>query len=259
MKDIAIVTGASSGIGKSYVKLLAQDKSSYERIFIVARREDKLNELKDELKDDRIVPVVSNLASSSFMDDMSSCLSGEYNVKLLINCAGLGKRALLEEQSAEDLAATLDVNCRALTLLCRGAIPYMKEGSGIINVASSAAFLPQPTFTVYAASKSYVTSFSRALNVELKSSGIKVTAVCPGPVNIAFQSNATGGKTSEFTGFRKLIVADPDKLAQASLAAHKRGRCLYVYGISQKLLHIVSKIVPISLILMFMNVKKENK
>ena len=260
MKDIAIVTGASSGIGRAYVRLLSEDKSSFEQIWIAARREDKLNELKSELKDDRIVPVVLDLSEPSAVSDIASRLSSdEYNVKLLINCAGLGKRALFEEQSVEALGATLDVNCRALTLLTRVCIPYMSKGSGIINVASSAAFLPQPTFTVYAASKSYVTSFSRALNVELKSSGITVTAVCPGPVNTEFQVNATDGKSSEFTGFRKFIVADPDKLAKASLKAHKSGRCLYVYGISQKLLHLVSKIVPVSLMLMFMKVNKEKK
>ena len=260
MKDIAIVTGASSGIGKAYVRELSLDKNGYEQIWVVARREDKLNELKSDLKDDRIVPVPLDLGDHFAVSDISSKLSsGEYNVKLLINCAGLGKRALFEEQSVEALGATLDVNCRALTLLTRVCIPYMSKGSGIVNVASSAAFLPQPTFTVYAASKSYVTSFTRALSVELKPSGITVTAVCPGPVNTEFQSNATDGKSSEFTGFRKLIVADPDKLAKASLKAHKSGRCLYVYGISQKLLHVVSKIVPISLMLMFMKVNKEKK
>ena len=92
---------------------------------------------------------------------------------------------------------------------------------------------------------------------ELACDGVRVTAVCPGPVNTEFQVNATDGKTTEFTGFRKFIVADPDKLAQASLKAHKNGRCLYVYGISQKLLHVVSMIVPISLMLMFMKVDKE--
>ena len=152
MKDIAIVTGASSGIGKAYVRLLSQDKSSCEQIWIAARREDKLNELKSELKDDRIVPVVLVLGDPSAITDIASRLSnGEYNVKILINCAGLGKRALVEDQSVEALGATLDVNCRALTLLTRACIPYMKSGSGIINVASSAAFFQRSASCVRAA------------------------------------------------------------------------------------------------------------
>ena len=257
MKDIAIVTGASSGIGKAYVRELSQDKNGYEQIWVVARREDKLLELKSSLEDARIVPVVLDLNTPSFADEIEKKLrEDEYNVKLLINCAGLGKRALVEDQSVQALGATLDVNCRALTLLARICIPYMHKGSGMINVASSAAFLPQPGFSVYAASKSYVTSFSRALAVELQPSGIVVTAVCPGPVDTEFQANATDGKASEFTGFRKYIVADPVKLAAASLKAHRSGRNLYVYGISQKMLHLASKIVPISLMLKFMKVKK---
>ena len=265
MKNIAIITGASSGIGASFVKEISANESYFDEIWVVARREEKLLALKEELKDDRIVPVTADLASPDGVGEIEDKLTAEKPaVGLLVNCAGLGKRALVEEQSLKALGDTLDVNCKALTLLTRIAIPYMTvkeasfggKGAGIINVASSAAFLPQPGFTVYAASKSYVTSFSRALAMELYGDGIRVTAVCPGPVNTEFQVNATDGKTTEFTGFRKLLAADPDKLAKASVKACRSGRYLFVYGISQKLLHIASKIVPTYWIISMMKVKK---
>ena len=266
MKNIAIITGASSGIGASFVREISSCESYLDEIWIIARREEKLIALKEELKDDRIIPVTADLACDDGTKIIRSKLESENPaVGLLINCAGLGKRSPVEEQSEKVLSDTLDVNCKALTVLARICIPYMKhkeasfggKGAGMINVASSAAFLPQPGFTVYAASKAYVTSFSRALAMELYYDGIRVTAVCPGPVNTEFQVNATDGKSTEFTGFRKLLAADPYKLAKASVKACKAGRYLYVYGISQKLLHLASKLVPTYWIISMMKIRKE--
>ena len=122
----------------------------------------------------------------------------------------------------------------------------------IINIASSAGFLPQPGFACYAASKSYVISFSRAMSAELKAKGIDVMAVCPGPVATDFQRRATEGKEADFTDWRKNFVIDPVKLAKKSLRASAKGRKMLVYPFSQKLLHLASKIVPTSWILAFM-------
>jgi len=266
MKNIAIITGASSGIGASFVREISASETYFDEIWIIARREEKLRALRDELKDERIIPVSADLADPSGTQIIKSKLQADKPaVGLLVNCAGLGKRAPVEAQTEKALGDTLDVNCKALTILTRICIPYMQtgdasfggKGAGIINVASSAAFLPQPGFTVYAASKSYVTSFSRALAMELYYDGIRVTAVCPGPVNTEFQVNATDGKSTEFTGFRKLLAADPDKLSKASIRACKAGRYLFVYGISQKLLHIASKIVPTYWIISMMKIRKE--
>ena len=130
----------------------------------------------------------------------------------------------------------------------------MKSGKGrpeIINIGSSAGFLPQPGFACYAASKSYVISFSRAMSCELKPKGINVLVVCPGPVATDFQRRATEGKAADFTGWRKMFVIDPVKLSQASLKASYRGRKILVYPFSQKLLHLASKIIPTSWMLFF--------
>jgi len=255
--NIALITGASSGIGESFVKYVSEDKGIYgmgpiDEIWIVARRESRLQDLKERLSDDRIRVVPCDLSSS--VDVISDLLSREDpQIGLLINCAGLGKKGAVADRPASDLKDTLDVNCTSLSVLTRICLPYMvsksepftrKNGPRIINIASSAAFLPQPGFASYAASKAYVVSFSRALDMELRPRGIAVTTVCPGPVRTEFQQVATDGKSGEFTGFRKYVSADPYRLAAASLRASRAGRHMFVYGISQKLLHLVSKIVP---------------
>lgn len=247
---IAIVTGASSGIGEAFIKLIAGE--DYEKIWVIARREDKLLALAEAYGKEKIVPVSADLTDPSSIDIISRKLSEEKPViELLINCAGMGKRGTVEDNSLEDITDTIELNCVALTRLTKVCIPYMitegrtfKTGPRILNIASSAAFLPQPGFNVYAASKAYVESFSRALQFELRKHNIGVTTVCPGPVKTGFLKKATDNKAGEFTGIRALCAADPDKLAKASYKACKRGRGLYVYKISQKALHVASKIIP---------------
>ncbi|MBR6880391.1 MAG: SDR family NAD(P)-dependent oxidoreductase [Clostridiales bacterium] len=254
MSKIAIVTGASSGIGRSFILALCRKGEfeafdDIEEIWMVARRTDILSEIKSEVGDERLVPVTCDLTDHSDIGALSEMLTARKpEVKLLINCAGMGKRSDFIEKPASVHSSTVALNCTAVTLLSRLVLPYMKGGR-MINISSSASFLPQPGFAVYAASKAYVTSFSRALAYELKGEGISVTNVCPGPVMTDFQKRATDGKSGEFTGFRKHIVADPDKLAAAALKASSKRRKMLVYGFSQKMLHFASKIIPTDLIL----------
>lgn len=248
MGKTAIVTGASSGIGKAFVKALLESGDCPDTIWITARRMDRLEKMAE--LSSKIVPVKVDLGTSEGIDILKNKLKDEKpDVSLLINCAGMGKRGDIADRDSSEISDVIALNCTALSVLSAEVIPYMSEGASIINVASTAAFLPQPGFTVYAASKSYVVSFSRALACELKKKGISVTAVCPGPVNTEFNSLATDGKSAEFKGFRKLLAADADKLAKASLKAASHKRRMFVYGFSQKALHVVSKIMPVGLML----------
>ncbi|MCQ2515359.1 MAG: SDR family NAD(P)-dependent oxidoreductase [Saccharofermentans sp.] len=243
---IAIITGASSGIGKSYVNQLVASKENFDAIWVVARRIERLEELRS--LSDKIVPIRCDLGNG--IEEITNRLISEKpTVDLLVNCAGMGRKGKIADRSVLDITDTIDLNCTALSALTREAIPFMSKGSRILNVGSTAAFLPQPGFAVYAASKAYVVSFTRALASELKSKGIKVTVACPGPIETEFNGLATDGKSAEFTGFRKLVAADSDKFAQASLKASSKGKVFYVYGFSQKCLHVFSKIVPTGLIL----------
>ena len=258
---IAIVTGSSSGIGKSFIELLANDngeffKSGFDEIWAVARREDALRELAASLGNGKVVPVVADLSDDCGIKIIEDRLKAEEPlVGLLINSAGMGIKGPVMDKPGKALSDTISINCSALSRMIRITAPYMRpDGNGnakIINIASSAGFLPQPGFACYAASKSYVISFSRAMSCELKSRGIDVTAVCPGPVATDFQRRATDGKETDFTDWRKNFVIDPAKLAQKSLKASAKGRRMFVYPFSQKLLHLASKIVPVSWILAF--------
>lgn len=264
MKNIAIITGASSGIGRSFLRLIAKERGVYnslpfDEIWAVARRADRLLEATSSIEDGRIIPVTADLTSPDDMDEIALRLQDEdIRIGLLINCAGIGFKGLAEELSIEDIEAELKINCVALGKLTRMCLPYMidkepcfslSEGPRMINIASSAGFLPQPGFAGYAASKAYVISFSRALGIELAPYNIVVTTVCPGPVNTEFQSKATHGASLEFTGFRKLAAVDSDKLAAAAIRASRKGRRMLVYGFSQKALHVAAKVLPTSVIL----------
>jgi len=260
-QKIAIITGSSSGIGKAFLELVAGDngeffKTPFDEIWAVARREDALKELASSVGNGRIVPVVADLASDSGISLIEDKLRTEEPVVgLLINSAGMGIKGRVTDKSSKALDDTIRINCSALSQMIRICVPYMKPGENghakIINIASSAGFLPQPGFACYAASKSYVISFSRALSCELKPKGIDVMAVCPGPVATDFQRRATEGKETDFNDWRKNFVIDPVKLSRKSLKASVRGRRMLVYPFSQKLLHLASKIVPVSWILAF--------
>lgn len=255
---IAIITGSSSGIGKAFVELLAKDngeffKSPFDEIWAVARREDALNELAESVQGTKIVPIVADLSDDSGIQVIEDNLkSEEPKVGLLINSAGMGIKGKVMDKSDRVLDDTISINCSALSRMMRITVPYMKSDGvkpGIINIASSAGFLPQPGFAAYAASKSYVISFSRAMSYELKSLGISVTAVCPGPVRTDFQRRATEGREADFNDWRKNFVIDPVKLARVSLKASVKGKRMLVYPFSQKMLHLASKILPVSWIL----------
>ena len=265
-KNIAIITGASSGIGKAFLEEIVKEHGIYgcvpfDEIWAVGRNEEKLIALKTLLGDDRIVPVKSDLASSEDMTVFADRLAGERpQVGLLINCAGMGMRGAVEDHPAKTIEDTVGVNCTSLAKLTRICLPYMivktplwtKDNSPrIINIASSAGFLPQPGFAAYAASKAFVISFSRALYYELIDHNIILTTVCPGPVNTDFLRKATGGAETEFTGIRQYVAADPVKLAKASIKASRAGRQMLVYGFSQKAFHVASKIIPTSWIMFF--------
>ena len=242
MPTIALVTGATSGIGESFARLILED-NKYDELWLTGRNKIKLADLAK--LDKKIVTIEADLASSGVEIIGQKLREEKVKVGLLINSAGVGFRVPFEEQTEGEIESTIELNILALTKLTRACLPFMEDGnSRIINIASTAGFLPQPGFAVYAASKSYVISFSRALAEELRTRRIRVTAVCTGPVATDFQRRATGGSETEFKGFRKKIVTTPLKVAEASLKANAKNRKVLVLGASQKLFHFATKIIP---------------
>ncbi len=237
---IAVVTGASSGIGREFARQISQRYGKMDEIWIIARRKERLEELEKELRlNTRIFAM--DLTDSADMHQFEEYLKKSVpDIKLLVNCAGYGKVGKFEELDLEEQCGIIDINCRALTMFTGMCIPYISSHSRIINVASAAAFCPQPRFNVYAASKAYVLSFSRALNCELKERKITVTAVCPGPVDTEFFDTA-GDNGSEF---KKKMRVPAEKVVEKAIKDAALGNEMSVYGSVMKTAELGSKIVP---------------
>lgn len=171
-------------------------------------------------------------------------------IQLLVNSAGMGIIGNFEEMSEEDCTDMLQVNCEALTVMTKMCLPYMTEGSHIINLASAAAFVPQPGFAVYAASKSYVYSLSYALSKELKKRKISVTAVCPGCVDTPFFHTAE--KYSKLKTYKRFFMAKEKDVVKKALWDAKKKKPSSVYGFWINGFYVLCKFLPIKFLLFFM-------
>lgn len=253
MKKIAVITGASSGMGKEFVMQLNKRVRSLDEIWLIARRKDRMDEIREEINTPCII-IDEDITKEEFRVKYKRMLKQEKpDVRILVNCAGYGITGNIMDEPEELSVGMIDTNCRALTAITIETEPYIGNGGRIINFASSAAFLPQPGFAIYAATKAYVLSFSRALNYELKSKNISVTAACPGPVNTEFFRIAGDGVNNARPWYKDYFMATaPDVVRQIILDAAKRKE-LSVYGKSMNLLMILAKVVPHSLILKIMN------
>ena len=183
---IAIVTGASSGIGREFARQIPRLYRNLDELWVLARRTDRLKELERELG----LPLRifdGDLRRDYIYERLQKELDRQNaEIRMLVNAAGYGKTGRFEEIPLEDQLGMIDLNCRSLTKMTGICLPHLRKGSRIVNIASAAAFSPQPGFAVYAAGKSYVYRLSMALREELKGKGILVTAVCPGPVETEF-------------------------------------------------------------------------
>ena len=240
---IAIVTGASSGIGKEFVHQLEHFYKELDEIWVIARREDRLQELKS--KTHTYVRIfVGDMGEALIYKQVLNRLENQNpDVRMLVNAAGFGKYGTVEEIAEEDKDLQLkmiDLNCRGLTQMTTICLPYMSKGSRIINMASAAAFCPQSRFAVYAASKSYVLSFSRALNEELKEREIYATAVCPGPVKTEFFDQS--GFSESFTKDAVMVQAK-DVVTQALVDAREK-KDVSVYGTLMRGAEVAAKVLP---------------
>ena len=246
-KNIILITGASSGMGREFARQLDAGLDSVEEFWLIARRRTQLEELAGQLKHRaRILPM--DLTLSEEMNALQRHLARECPViRMLINCSGygvMGNFAMLEK---EEQAGMIDLNCRALTEMTHICLPFMKKGSRIIQLASSAAFLPQPGFAVYAAGKAYVLSFSRALGEELCSQGIYVTAVCPGPVDTPFFERAE--QKASTLAIKKYTMVKAEKVVRDALKASAKRRSISVCCLPIKAFFLLTKLLPHSVIL----------
>jgi short-subunit dehydrogenase len=258
----ALITGASSGIGREFARQLANRART---IVLVARRSERLAELRDELlKGNPELEVhvrVVDLADKAQIESMIDSLARDnIAIDLLVNNAGLGDSGPFATSDAIRNEQMMLVNIVALTSLTRALLPQMiaKRRGAILNISSSAGFLPIPGDAVYAATKAYVTSFSEALRAELRGTGVSVCAVCPGPVRTEFQKVAKrpGGRPE--MGSRILFVSTK-KVVRAGLAAIKADRPLVIPGIAMKLAMLLSRLMPMPLVRLALRLSPERR
>jgi len=247
----ALITGASAGIGREFARQLAPRARS---IVLVARRDQRLNELRDSLLGSNaqlsIHVRIADLSDQSQIDQMIRWLEeSEVKVDLLINNAGLGDVGPFATSDPRRNEQMILVNVLVLTSLTRKLLPQMiaENRGAILNVSSSAGFLPIPEFSVYAATKAYVTSFSEALRSELRGTGVTVTALCPGPVHTEFQEIAqrTGGKQDSAPEF---VYVSVEKVVREALAAVEADRPLVIPGFFMKLGMFLVRITPMPIL-----------
>lgn len=244
---IAVVTGASSGMGKECVIQLADRFAGLAEIWVVARRKERLLELSDQVP----VPVrifAADLTKPDALYSIKEALEQEKpDVKWLVNAAGFGYIGNVETLSMAQSLDMVTVNCRALVEMTQTVLAYMSDNSRILQFASSAAFMPQPRFAVYAATKSFVLSYSRALQAELSGRNIVVTSVCPGPVKTEFFDLAE--QTGKIALYKRLVMANPRKVVSLAIRDCMMGKSVSVYGIVMKGFRVLAKVAPHSMLL----------
>jgi short-subunit dehydrogenase len=240
-----VVTGASSGIGRAFARAL---RARGERLVLVARRADRLQALADELGGESAALVLPlDLAAPGAAASLVATLHGRgVGIGTLVNCAGFGHAALFHEQPEERVLGMIDLDVRALVALTRAVLPEMvARGRGtVINVSSTAAFQPVPWLAVYAASKSFVLSFTEALVSELRGTGVRVQALCPGLTATEFQEVADTGP-KRLGGRVPMMTAE--EVVATSLRGLDAGKTRVVSGFSNRLVTALVPFVPTAL------------
>ena len=239
---IAIVTGASSGMGREFVKQVSK-KEKFDEIWVIARRKEALESLKKEVKA-KIRPITLDLQNPESFETYKKLLAEEKpEVALLANIAGYGKFGKYDEISLEDCLGMIDLNCKALVAMSQLTIPYMKRGSKILQLDSLSAFQPVPYLNVYGSSKSFVLSYSRALNRELKTKGLRVMSVNPGWVRTEFFDHATKSSNDAITYFNVMYDAK-DVIKTAIRDLYHTKKDVSIHGFQIKAQVLLVKLLP---------------
>lgn len=238
---IALITGASSGLGYEFAKQLDSDHR-IDEIWLCARREQRLIALSNELNHKTRV-LDGDVTDYDWQTKLSLLLNSK-NIRIhtLINSAGIGKKGSVEEIGLENNSYMVELNCKALTRICSICLPFMMENSRILNVSSTASFLPQPQFAVYAATKAYILSYSRALNKELKNEKITVTTVCPNPMDTEFFCHT--GKPQQISRLKKIGIEDVKKVAIKALKKSDKNSDISLQSCISHFIRLISRILP---------------
>ena len=244
---IAIVTGASSGMGREFVLQLS-GYVSVDEIWVIARREAALEILKAEVSVP-VRPVALDLCDSASFDILKDLLEQEQpDIRLLVNAAGFGTFGAYHRTSPEEECRMIDLNCKAPLMMTRLCLPYMKEGSHILQLDSLSAFQPVPYITTYGATKAFILSYSRAMNRELRSRGIRSMTMNPGWVKTEFFNHALKTNQGEVQYFNRLYEAK-DCVATGLKDLYRSKKDCSIHGLPVKLQVLGVKLLPHKIIM----------
>lgn len=247
---IAIVTGATSGMGKEFA-LTVKDKFPVDEIWAVARNLEKLQKLEEEAGIP-VRPLSLDLSKEESYEKIKALLEEEKpDVALLINASGFGKFQYTMDTDYKENLNMIDLNCKAVLGLCQVVLPHMMEGGKILNIASVAAFQPIPGINTYGATKAFVLQFSRALNQELKLQGrdVHVMALCPFWTKTAFFDRAIKAGDEDPIVKNYAVMYDPKDVVKGGWKALLKGKDAYVYGFQAKMQVLGVKLLPHSLVM----------
>lgn len=240
--SVAIITGASSGIGRELARGLLS--RGVDEFWLIARRRERLLELGAELGVKYKV-LELDLTKEESLEALKEELCRERpSVKYLINAAGFGDFGAFDEIPDWDTVRMLDLNIKALVLITHMTVPYMERGGRIIELGSASAFTPLPYFNVYAASKAFVLHYSKALYYELKPLGIRSTCFCPGWVHTEFIDKALLGDRTRPRPEMLRPLLDCKKVVKKCLRASDKGKKIFVTGSFSKMQHLLFKLLP---------------
>lgn len=241
---IAVVTGASSGMGREFVRQL-DAAEAYDEIWVIARRRDRLESLAAETR--AVLRILAlDLTKQESVDAYRALLESEKpNVATLVNGSGFGRFGAFADCTLEDYYAMIDLNVKALVAVTYVTLPYMAAGAAVYQIDSLSAFQPVPYINVYGATKAFVLSFSRALNAEWKSRGIRVMAVCPGWVRTEFFDHAVKDDTIQY--YNRFYEAD--QVVKTALKDMKRGKDVSICGFQIQAQVLATKLLPHKLVM----------
>lgn len=242
LRPVTVITGASAGIGVALARIFARHGHA---LALVARREDRLRALADEIAATgaiRPIVIVADLEKPGAAKIIGDALAAQgAEPQYVVNNAGFGLVGLAETRDRHEQLAMIDVNVRALTELSLAFVDSLaRHRGGLLNVGSMAGFLPGPGMAVYYATKAYVLSFGEALHSELKSRGVRVTTLCPGPVPTEFAARA--GVTRGLAP--GLLTQSAEEVAEQGYRGLMRGRCLVIPGLINKVITLAIRLLP---------------
>ncbi|MEG1426431.1 MAG: SDR family NAD(P)-dependent oxidoreductase [Oscillospiraceae bacterium] len=248
---VAIITGASSGLGKEFLASIAAECPEIDEVWLIARRKERLEALAAGYPGLTVVPIPLDLSNGESFSLLERILEERKpDLRILVNNAGYGKLGDLFGSDLQEQIGMTKLNATALTALTALSLPFLSDGGLIINVASIAAFAPTPGMAVYGATKAYVTSFTKALGYETRPRGINAISVCPGPMDTGFNLVAGIGDGTSPT-FESLPKENPKNVARGALLAGLRGKSVYTGRFIYKVYRVLAKLLPHSFLMKF--------